>query len=104
MKKWNYVNIDGNPTEPGMYWCTLIYDEWKDSKPTGRVLAFVDSRYLCDADKDPENAGWAMDDQPEHGLVWTSECGSPASERVWAWMPIEEISIADLPEGVEVDQ
>ena len=25
MKKWNYVETNGNPTKAGMYWVTLIY-------------------------------------------------------------------------------
>ena len=28
-KQWNYVEKDGNPKEPGTYWVTLIYPEWK---------------------------------------------------------------------------
>ena len=33
-KQWNYVEKDGNPKEPGTYWVTLIYPEWKDNKKT----------------------------------------------------------------------
>ena len=31
-KQWNYVEKEGNPKEPGTYWVTLIYPEWKDNK------------------------------------------------------------------------
>ena len=45
--------------------------------------------------------GWIMDSEPENGLAWTEECGSAAEEKVHAWMPMDNIEIADLPEGVE---
>lgn len=40
-------------------------------------------------------------DEKENGLAWTEECGSTAGEKVHAWMPMEDIEIADLPENVE---
>ena len=79
-KQWNYVEKDGNPKEPGTYWVTLIYPEWKDN---------------------PELKGLIIDREPENGLAWTEECGSAAEEKVHAWMPMDNIEIADLPEGVE---
>lgn len=100
-KQWNYVEKDGNPKEPGTYWVTLIYPEWKDNKKTGRLLAEVDTRYFADLDKNPKLKGWIMDSGPENGLAWTEECGSTAEEKVYAWMPMEDIEIADLPENVE---
>lgn len=100
-KQWNYVEKDGNPKEPGEYWVTLIYPEWKDGKQTGKVLAEVGSRYYADLDNEPDLKGWVMDGEPETGLAWTEECGSSAGEKVHAWMPIESIEIADIPEGVE---
>ena len=42
-----------------------------------------------------------MDSESENGLAWTEECGSTAEEKVHAWMPMDNIEIADLPEGVE---
>ena len=42
-----------------------------------------------------------MDSEPENGLAWTEECVSAAGEKVHAWMPMEDIEIADLPKGVE---
>ena len=64
-KQWNYVEKDGNPKEPGTYWVTLIYPEWKDNKKTGRLLAEVDTRYFADLGKNPELKGWIMDSEPE---------------------------------------
>lgn len=100
-KQWNYVERDGNPKEPGLYWVTLIYPEWRDGKKTGKYLAKVDSRYFADLDKEPDLKDWAMDGELTTGLAWTEECGSSAGEKVHAWMSMEEIEIADLPEGVE---
>lgn len=101
MKKWNYVDKDGNPNKPGMYWVTLIHPEWKDGKKTGKMVAEVDARYYADLDKEPELKGWTMDDEPDNGLAWTEESGSYSGERVHAWIEIEDIGIAELPEGVE---
>lgn len=103
-KQWQYVDKVGNPTEPGEYWVTLIYDEYRNNKPTGRTCGFVSSRYFADLSKEPDLAEWAMKDQPKEGLVWTSECGGYESERVLAWMPVEEVKIADLPDGVIYDK
>ncbi|MDO5146931.1 MAG: hypothetical protein Q4D60_07995 [Eubacteriales bacterium] len=97
---WNYVEKDGNPKEPGVYWVTLIYPEWKDGKPTGRTVAEVSSRYYADLDKNPDIRNWVMDGEPDTGLAWTEETGSVKGEKVYAWMPMEEIEIADLPENV----
>lgn len=101
--KWNYVKKDGNPTEPGIYWVTVIWDEWKDRKPTGKRIATVTTRYFADLDKEPDFKDWAMRDQPRTGLAWTEECGSGSNESVWAWMPYPEIPIAELPDNVEID-
>jgi hypothetical protein len=99
-KKWHYVEKEGNPKEPGTYWVTLIYPEWKDGKQTGRKLAEVSTRYYADLFKELELRGWIMDGEPEAGLAWTEEIGSCSGERVHAWMPIEELEAAELPEGV----
>ena len=100
-KQWRYVEKDGNPKEAGQYWVTLIDPEWKDGKKTGKMLAEVDSRYYSNLDEEPDLKGWRMDGEPETGYAWTQETGSIMGERVHAWMPIEDIEIADLPEGVE---
>lgn len=81
-KQWNYVEKDGNPKEPGTYWVTLIYPEWKDNKKTGRLLAEVDTRYFADLDKNPELKGWIMDSEPENGLAWTEHFIMPAGVRI----------------------
>lgn len=103
-KNWRYVAKDGNPPEEGVYWTTLIYDEYRNGKPTGRKVASVNSRYFGDITNDKQLAGWKMDGEPDTGLVWTMESGSAMSERVWAWMPMEEIEIAELPDGVIIDE
>ena len=97
---WRYVLKDGNPEEPGVYWTTLIYDECKDNEFTGRKCATVESRMFADLDKEPFLAAWIMNGQPETGLAWTQESGSWYNEEVWAWKPVEEIEMADLPSGV----
>ncbi len=96
---WNY---NTKPDKPDVYWVVLIYDEYKDYKPTGRTLAMVCSRYLADAEKEPEELGWKMKGEPDTGLVWISETGSPESERVYAWTEYTEpeFDTSTLPEGV----
>lgn len=107
-KNWKYVEKDGNPTEAGMYWVTLLYDECftecgvQEIKFTGKKCATVGIRYFGDITEDPELAGWKMDDQPDTGLVWTEETGSSFGEKVWAWLPIGAVSIAEIPEGYVV--
>lgn len=54
MKKWNYVEKDGNPTKAGVYWVTLIYPEWKEGQKTGKYIAEVDTRYFADLKKEPD--------------------------------------------------
>ena len=107
-KKWNYVEKDGNPTVAGQYWVTLVYPEVKkvgagysedDWKETGKVFGSLEERFFMDA-KDAGN--WIMEDQPKEGLVWTEQSGSHMHERVHAWMPMEDIEIAEVPEGVEI--
>lgn len=100
-KQWNYVEKDGNPKMAGMYWVTLIYPERKDGKKTGKFMAEVDTRYFADLDKEPDLRGLTMDGEPDSGFAWTEEYGSISGERVHAWMPMEDVEIADLPEGVE---
>lgn len=100
-KQWNYVEKDGNPKKPGLYWVTLIFPERKGGKKTGKLLAEVASRYYADLDKEPGLKGWTMDGEPDSGLAWTEECGSISGEKVYAWMPIESVEIAKLPKGVE---
>ena len=65
------------------------------------MLAEVDTRYFADLDNNPELKGWIMDSESENGLAWTEECGRTAEEKVHAWTPMDNIEIADLPEGVE---
>ena len=101
-KQWNYVEKDGNPKMAGLYWVTLIYPERKDGKKTGKFMAEVDTRYFADLDKEPDLRGWTMDGEPDSGFAWIEECGSISGERVHAWMPMEDIGIAELPEGVEI--
>lgn len=100
-KQWNYVEKDGNPKMAGLYWVTLIYPERKDGKKTGKFMAEVDTRYFADLDKEPDLRGLTMDGEPDSGFAWTEECGSISGERVCAWTPMEDIGIAELPEGVE---
>ncbi|MDO4306010.1 MAG: hypothetical protein Q4C77_04185 [Eubacteriales bacterium] len=100
-KQWNYVEKDGNPKVPGIYWCTLIANEWKDGKRTERRVAYVETRYFADLDKEPDAKSWAMEGEPETGLAWIEECGSYEGEKVHAWMTLEDVGIAELPDGVE---
>lgn len=99
-KQWNYIEKDGNPKEPGIYWVTLIHPEWKDGKETGKLYAEVDSRYYADLNKNPDLKLWIMEGEPKSGLAWTEEVGSIKGERVYAWMPIESVEVAKLPKGV----
>lgn len=99
--QWKYVEKDGNPKEPGVYWVTLIYPAWVNNQCNGKYYAEVCLRYFADLDKNPELKGWIMNNEPETGMAWTEECGSIKGERVHAWMPMETIEIADLPAGVE---
>ena len=64
MKKWNYVEKDGNPTKAGVYWVTLIYPEWKEGQKTGKYIAEVDTRYFADLKKEPDCKEWIMSGQP----------------------------------------
>lgn len=100
-KKWHYVETDGNPKEPGEYWVTLIHPEWKDGKRTGRNVAEVTQRYFADLDENPDCKYLKMDGEPDEGLAWIEDPGSIMFEKVYAWMPIEDVDIAELPEGVE---
>ena len=100
MKKWNYVEKDGNPTKAGVYWVTLIYPEWKEGQKTGKYIAEVDTRYFADLKKEPDCKEWIMSGQPEGDFAWTEQTGSRGGEKVYAWKPMEDIGIADLPEGV----
>lgn len=100
MKKWNYVDTDGKPKSHGLYWVTLIYPERKNGRKTGRLMAEVCTRYFADLDNEPDLKGWVMDGEPDSGFAWTEECGSISGEKVHAWMPIEDVTIADLPVGV----
>ena len=103
---WKYVDTDGNPSKPGMYWVTLIYPEMKQDgggwKPTGKILAEVDTRCFEDFDKNPDFKSWKMCDQPDSGLAWSEECGSSQNEKVWAWAEYENPSFPErMPDGVE---
>ena len=52
--QWKYVEKDGNPKEPGVYWVTLIYPAWVNNQCNGKYYAEVCSRYFADLDKNPE--------------------------------------------------
>lgn len=100
MVNWHYVDTEGNPSTPGTYWVVVVYDEYRDSKPTGRKLADVETRVLADID-DASNNNWVMHGQPDSGLLWMEECGSGFNEYVWAWAPMEETPFPErLPVGV----
>ena len=99
---WRYVE-DGNPAEPGTYHVTIIYPEMNAGEKTGRMLARVTTRDYIDIDDEPNYAEDRMTGEPDHGMVWTRCLYSEEGETVWAWKPMEEIEIAELPEGVEVD-
>lgn len=90
---WHIVEKDGNPTKPGVYLCVLIYPH------DGKNLATIESRYFADLDEDPSAAGWKMDDQPGHGLVWTEETGSSPHEKVYVWAELPPVDHLKLPEG-----
>ena len=106
---WKYVNKDGNPDKEGRYDVILIYEETEkvitgefvsdyDLIPPGKKLAVRDTRYFGDADK---IKGWIMSGQPEEGLVWSERDESYYGEKVWAWLPEQDIPEAELPDGVE---
>jgi len=101
-KKWNYIEKAGNQKTPGVYWCTLIAYEWREGKRTGRRVAYAETRYFADLNEEPDAKDWIMDGEPETGLAWTKELGSREAERVHAWMPMEDVEIAELPDGVEL--
>ena len=96
--KWRYVSKDGNPEKEGEYLVVLVYDEWRDNKPTGRHLATIDSRFFGDAEARGLEI-WAMNGQPDCGLVWMEETGSGLNERVLCWLPYDSSDV-ELPEGV----
>ena len=54
MKKWNYVEKDGNPTKAGVYWVTLIYPEWNVFFFFVFNIAEVDTRFFADLKKEPD--------------------------------------------------
>jgi hypothetical protein len=101
-KKWRYVAKEGNPKREGTYLVTLIFPEWKGGRPTGRTLAAVDIREYADLDNRPGLRDWTMYGEPnEHGLAWVQDKEiSFHEERVHAWIGIEEVEAAELPEGV----
>ena len=96
--KWRYVSKDGNPEKEGVYLTVLVFEEWRDGKPTGRRVATIDSGFFGNAEARGLQE-WAMIDQPEHGLVWTEENGSGMNERVLCWLPNDQSEV-ELPEGV----
>lgn len=107
MANWKYVEKHGNPPREGQYWVTILYAGHSYSKEkgmylTGEKFAKVTQRTLADITENKELKGWKMDDQPDQGLVWLSDNDSVIGEHVWAWLPHEEVPIADLPEGYKV--
>ena len=108
-KRWHYVNKDGNPKEEGTYITTLIYNEFvdydpaKDNKPAEKK-ASVETREYVDLDKNPDMKDERMNGEPETGLAWLAEDANDLQEKVWAWMPIEKVEIAELPEGVTANE
>ena len=101
--EWHYSDKE-RPTREGVYWCVLIHDEYMDSKPTGRKLAELETRWYGTVEDDVSRS-WVMDGEPETGLVWTEETGSWMHERVYAWKPTlkDDPSVREikLPDGVE---
>lgn len=102
MVNWKYVEKDGNPTEAGTYLVTLIHPVYKNNQIVGEC-ATMDSRYFANLDEEPGMKNWTMDGEPESGFAWTMECGSSFGERVHAWISLEDIEIAELPDGVETE-
>lgn len=97
---WRFVARDGNPDKEGVYDVILIYHGWDKAKQEANdeLFATRDLRWFGDADK---CRGWAMEDQPDHGLVWSEETGSSPRERVYAWLPQRDYPNIALPEGVK---
>ena len=92
---WKYIETDGNPEEMGTYYCLLVSPQELEN---GDVIPHYefDERWFGDA-QSPVAAGWIMCGQPDHGLVWTEQCGSRENERVYAWKELPDAS------GVVVD-
>jgi hypothetical protein len=102
--EWRYSDKE-RPTREGVYWCVLIHDEYMDSKPTGRKLAELETRWYGTVEDDVSRS-WVMDGEPETGLVWTKDLTeSWMHERVYAWKPTlkDDPSVREikLPDGVE---
>lgn len=100
-RQWKYVEKDGNPTEVGEYYVTLIHPVYDPGKTfIVKMVATVGIRYFGEYEEAPT---WAMKDQPKEGLVWFEQSGSDIEEHVHAWMPKDEMFISDLPDGVEIE-
>ena len=87
---WKYVEKDGNPEEMGTYYCLLVSPQELEN---GDVITHYefDERWFGDA-QSPVAEGWIMGGQPDHGLVWTEQCGSRENERVYAWKELPDTS------------
>jgi len=96
MGKWKFMETDGRPTEKGVYWVVLLYDEYLGKEKSGRKIAEIDTRFLGDAE---DFSMWKMTDEPQTGLAWMEEIGSHFEERVHAWMEMEVPPMPDIPEG-----
>lgn len=99
--KWNFVKTEGNPKEAGTYLCVLLYEEYNGDQLTGELKANIDFRWFGNAEG---NEGWIMQDQPEEGLVWTEQVGSPYGETVYAWREFKVTDAPELPEGYSYDR
>lgn len=110
-KEWKYVEKDGNPTEEGEYYVTLIYpemhlvDEDEDGgyfEETGRTMADVGVR---DYGKITDDNFYDVIDcygqvKEEEGMSWFGRIAGAMEEYVYAWMEKDDIPIAELPDGV----
>ena len=106
---WKIVEKDGNPTKADTYYCIVIHPEvFRDEKAnewveTGKLIAERDTRFFADLEQTPDLKSWAMENQPDTGLVWTEQTGSHLGEYVYAWLPNVDEELPELPEGVEYD-
>lgn len=95
--KWHIVAEEGNPKNTGVYLVVLIYNEW-NCGITKQKNVTVDTRWFGNIE---DSCDWAMNDQPDTGLVWTEQTGSLPNESVYAWLEIPESELPRLPEGLK---
>lgn len=97
-RRWHIREKEGNPAEAGTYQVIVTFSF------AGARKAEMTERYLADLGEDgngpdAELDGWIMTGEPETGLAWTEETGSWAGEQVYAWAPLDDIGLPELPEG-----